>query len=147
MARKCMLNAAIRPRSSRITGTPGRVKAAEHQHPRPRALQPGDGDVKQLRERVRVRPRAQQVVTAAGDRDKAGRHRRRRGHLLGHDLPQQLAADRQVRVAEPRVLNGEQPGEPVGPAAEAAARHGIVEAFGEAVANRHKGRAARGLRE
>jgi hypothetical protein len=124
-----------------------RVEAAEHQHLRPGAAQPGDGHVKQLGERVRVRPRAQQVIAAAGDRDEAGRHRRRRGHLLGDDLPQQLAADRQVRVTQPRVLDGEQPGCPVGPAAETAARRGIVEALGETVANRHEGRAARGLRE
>ena len=71
----------------------------------------------------------------------------RGGHLLGHDLAQQLAADRQVRVPQPRVLGGDQPGQPVGPAAVPAARRGVVETLGEAVANRHKGRFPRGVRE
>ncbi len=145
--RRCMLYAAIRPRSSRITGKPTGSKPVNISTRRPGGAQPGDGAVEAARPACPGRPRAEDVVAAAGDGDQAGRHRDGGGHLLGHDLAQQLAADRQVRVLEPRVLDGEQPGQPVGPAAVPAAGRGIVEALGEAVANRHKGRFSRGLRE
>ena len=110
-------------------------------------LQPGHGDVEELGERVRVGAGPQHVVAAAREADQAGRHRRRRGNLLGHDLPQQLAADREVRVPQSRVLGGQQARQPVRPAAEPAAGRGVVQSLGEAVAERDEGRGNLGICE
>src|SRR3984885_9028500 len=95
--------------------------------------------------------RPQQVVAARRDADQVWRHGHGQRHLLGGDLPHQLAANREVRVAQPAGLAGGQPlGEPVGPAAPApgAVTQALVagpvgiwipEAFGKTVTQRDEG--------
>jgi hypothetical protein len=121
-----------------------RVEAGEHQHPAAGLAQPGHGRVEQLGQRVRVTAGPQDVVAAARDADQGRRHGHRGRHLLGHDLPQQLAAHRKVGVPHVRVFGRQQARQPVGPAAEPAVGRGIVQAFGEAVADRDEGRSTRG---
>src|SRR5262249_28038314 len=58
-------------------------------------------------------------------------------HLVVRDLAQQSAANSEVRVAQAGTAGGQPPGEPVGPAAVAAAVGvRVTDAFGEAVAQR-----------
>jgi len=123
------------------------VGPGEHEHPAAGGAEPGDGGVEDLGQRVGVTAGADDVVSAGRERHQARRQGDGGGHLLGHDLPDQLAPDREVGVLKSRVLGSDQPGQPVGPAAIPAAGRRVVETFGEAVANRHKGRFPRGLRK
>ncbi len=61
-------------------------------------------------------------------------------HLVVRDLPQCLAPDSQVGVAQAGLAGGEPFGEPVGPAAVPTVGRGeVVEPFGEAVPERDIG--------
>jgi hypothetical protein len=101
---------------------------------------PGHGPVEHLGHGVGIGPGPEQVVAAGGEADQIRRHRDRKGHLVVRYLPQQPAADREVGVTQARAAGGQPLGEPVGPAAAAAAVGvRVADAFGEAVAQRDEG--------
>ena len=76
------------------------IEAGEHHHLGPGPAQSRNGRIERLGERVGIGARPEQVVAACRDADQVGHHGNGERHLLGGDLPHQLAANREVRVAK-----------------------------------------------
>jgi hypothetical protein len=86
-------------------------------------------------DRVGVEAARDDVVGAAEDGGEIGPQRERARELLVAHLPGAPAAHREIGVEHPALRRGDALGEPVRPAAEAAAAVRVVEPLGRAVAD------------
>ena len=112
----------------------GRVRIGHHQHRSAGAAKCLDHRLEVGADAFEVDVTSEDVIEAADHARKIGLERQRGLELLGADLGHLAPADRQIGVAEVRVLGAESLRQPVGPAAVGPVRIGIVEALGGRIA-------------